>query len=184
MKIKKIDTDYTMYTNATGEDAPILFRAGVTQEEATVFNDRIADLLSKQSLVDSDSARAMCAQLISRKKATAVKELYWNTRRAAVECLYAEEYKNLENKKIPASRRAEMQSLGLAFCRAPKNGYVSVTAAQIELLRECAYELPLHPQVKTLFDEALNIAEGSTDKNKVEFGAEENDESQTEQSEE
>lgn len=176
MKIKNIDEEYRLKNHATDEVESVWYTYPMTQEEVDEHHLRIEQLTEALKTNDS-SLLLQSIQVAMGQDAKVTEGRPWTTRLGVIKVMYSPifELAKKDSKTgvpIPESSdvTAQMQSIGLAFTRAPKHGYVEISAKDLELIQRKAYELPLHPRVKSLLDERLWETEGTKNKHLVTFG--------------
>ena len=177
MKVKDLDNKYMWKNGIDDTSEPLRHTLPVTEEDMERNKRNYKSVLS--SLKHSEN-EILINNLLNADFPEIREGKPWTTRLAIIACMYSSDYEyqkrsDKTDKAIPEKPEivAEMQNIGLAFIRAPKHGYVELSADNLKLIRRKAYELPLKPEVKALLDERLDEIEGIRNKHLVTFGIEE-----------
>ena len=179
MKIKDIDERYLLKNHATNKLECVWHTTPMTKKEVEEHHLRI-EQLSEALKTNDSSALLQTVQNAMGQDAKEHEGVPWTTRLAVINVMYSSFFelaKKDSKTNLPIPEKpdvvVQMQSIGLAFSRAPTHGYVEISASDFELIQRKAYELPLSPRVKSLLDECLWEAEGSKDKHLITFGKKE-----------
>jgi hypothetical protein len=172
MRVAGID-DAMVLPNLPGlKEAILWFEEPRTEAQIASLNRAIDAIAGRMAKSGADTDIEGFINLLKKSVEEERPGEPWTLRKAVVRAMYSTQYP--EREKDPKTGQskpeepdviAQMQNIGLAFCRAPHNRAVNLKDGQVGLIRRKARELGsgpggMHPAVMALLEEALDFAEG------------------------
>lgn len=180
MKIKTLDQAILLVDRGKGVSSPMWYEAPVTKEEADATNFTVTSAIESLRDIPAEKVMSTVSALLSKNPVEAKEGIPWTIRRAMISTLYANTYgrgeKTSDGSPKPEKQEvvAQMQSIGYAFQHAPKMGFVTLDAEEMQLVRRKMYELPLPGLVAAEINHYFDQLEDKT-KTEVIFGIDNED---------